>query len=237
MRIPRTTTLFVTALAASLHFPAIANAFTFYSDMSSYLTAVGPNQTTIDFDTDGNGAPLPAGVSVTNQYAAVGASFSSTVAGYPLVNALPGSLPNVGSGTYSGGNFIQMVPRTQGGGDFSIVFGHSINQFSMWVGDLETEAFGTTEFSYFNNGQLLGTQSVNQTTGPAPLAFTFFGASFGTGVDEISITLGSGDYVVFDDIGYSTVTPVPIPAGISMMSLAIAFLVGGSRIRKRQRFA
>lgn len=184
----------------------------------------------IDFQTDASGQALSNAIQIDDEYASLGISFSSGP-GLPITNFATSDLPTNGQGTYSGQNFIQLVPRSQGGGQLDLSFSSSIRAFSVWLGDIQDAVGTSTVRAQFSD---MSTQSfaLNPVTGDAPLAFAFFGITFEKDVDKLTFDISPSDYVVFDDVSFGDVAAVPLPSTAWMLLLAIG---GFSAVRQRRR--
>lgn len=223
--------LLIGSAVAAVSFANAAICATVFSNEALFL-AETQNGQTLNFDS------VPTGSVLTNEFASLGVSFSSSSGPYPLVNAISPSLPSDGSGQYSGGNFLQAVPRTQGGGNITITFLNPITSFGIWVGDLESFG-GATTATFSGATAMTETIIMNSVVGETPLAFGFFGATFDEAISTVSLQIASSDYVLFDDLFFGDVasppeiSPVPLPASGWLLMAGIGGLVARKRIGRR----
>lgn len=203
---------------------------TFFSNELQFQNAAG-SLTEIDFQTDAGGQALSNGVVIDDEFLDLGISFGSTP-GFPITNFFNADLATNGQGTYSGGNFIQLVPRTQGGGQLNIEFVDDIQFFSVWIGDIQDSAGVTTLTAAFSDSTTEAF-NVNQVTGDAPFEFAFFGVAFDRGVERLTFDVSPADLVIFDDVSFekADLASVPLPASFLFLFGAFAFLAGANRLR------
>lgn len=205
------------------------SAATLYSDQILFEADSNNGTTILDFDVTNDGNDIGAGVVISNQYFDLGVTIGALEVGVPITNLLTPDLPTLGTGSFSGGNFIQAVFSTQGGGTITFHFEQLIERFGFWVGDLEGgEAFGDTLLKSSFNGAMQDVFNVNQTSGSSPFAFAFFGVEFDSPVDAVAIEIGSADYVVFDDVAFESaaIAPIPIPSSILFSLAGLAVFMG-----------
>lgn len=213
-----------------LYMGAPLAAATLFSNEAAFENAT-QSLTVIDFTTDAADQALANGVVIDDEYTSLGLTFASSP-GFPITNFRNSDLPTNGQGNYSGGNFIQLVPSTQGGGTLSLSFSNQTRSFAIWLGDLEDVAGTSTLTAALADGSQ-ETIDLNPVAGDGPFQFVFFGATFDKNISTITLSVSPSDYVIFDDVAFGSVAPVPLPAAGWMLLAS----VGGIAAMKRRKKA
>ena len=204
-----------------------AEAQTVFTDKATFENAI-PDLTTIDFDTDPGGSPIPNDTFMDTQYLSFGIDFDPANGGTPRTttqSACPGT---------STPNKMKTVTASLGGGGFSAVLSPPAKGVGMTICDLQDLDPSSLEI-FDSGGSSIAVYTLQDVIGVNPAGLLFFGVASAVPIGRVEVRIGSNDFVAFDDLLITTPPPVPTMTSFYLIALALLMAATGYTIIRRRR--
>ena len=178
-----------------------------FNDINEFEVAAGVQQYFIDFETYGDGTPVPPGDVPVNgdEWLNLGIQFAAIEIGDSLIlSAKPGM--NV-SPTGAPGHALAVLNPSEDRCSFLITFSTPVTSFGVYIVDNETNSPTERIILKDKNGNVLGDFAMPGGAGPAPplpVAHDFIGYSSTIPIAEVNIIENfDGEGVLLDNVMYS----------------------------------
>ena len=191
--------------------------------LSIFIVCLTSNANTINFDDTGAPSLFVNTVPLTNLYTGHGVTFSGIDgAGGSILN----QSSNFGFNAHSGTDFLAFNTFAGTGYQELVSFDTAVDNVSIWAISIFINSNFLME-AFNANDELVDSYSYVL----APSSWTQSVVT-GANISKVRLTLGQANYFAYDDLEYSPVSSVPVPAALPLMLSGLGMLGFVRRNRK-----